>query len=349
MGGGLIGKDKIVSSNTVKIQFMGLILVVLCFGSFLIGRYPVTPDNVFHILLAKLFSWPQTWTDDMETIIIHVRLPRILAALLVGAALATSGAAYQGMFRNPMVSPDILGVSAGASFGAVLAIMLSLDFFWIEFFAFAFGLLAVAVTYLTSTKLSKNNDTMLVLVLAGIIVSMVFSSLVALVKYLADPFSKLPAITFWLMGGLSTISVAEVALIVGPMLIGLIPLVFMRWKLNVMSFGDEEAQALGVNVDRVRSIIVLCATLMTASAVAVSGVVGLVGLIVPHLTRLLVGPNYKVLLPASMIIGGGFLLIVDTVSRTLWSVEIPLGILTSIIGAPIFMYLLLASRRGWTS
>jgi len=349
VGGSLVSKDKILSSDKVKLQFLGLALVVLFFGSFLIGRYPVTPDNVFNILLAKLFSWPQTWTDDMETIIIQVRLPRILAALLVGAALATSGAAYQGMFRNPMVSPDILGVSAGASFGAVLAIMLSLDFFWIQLFAFAFGLLAVAVTYLASTKLSKNNDTMLVLVLAGIIVSMVFSSLVALVKYLADPFSKLPAITFWLMGGLSTISVEEVVMIVGPMLIGLIPLVLMRWKLNVMSFGDEEAQALGVNTGRLRSVIVLCATLMTASAVAVSGVIGLVGLIVPHLTRLVVGPNYKVLLPASMIIGGGFLLIVDNVSRTLWSVEIPLGILTSIIGAPIFMYLLLASRRGWTS
>ncbi|MBP2655687.1 MAG: putative transporter permease protein [Firmicutes bacterium] len=338
-----------VLTDRAKLQMIAALLVLVCFASFFVGRYPVEPDAVLGIMAAKLFWLPHAWSGDMETVVMTVRLPRILAALLVGAALSASGAAYQGMFRNPMVSPGILGVSAGASFGAALAILLSLDFIWIQFAAFGFGLAAVAVTYLASTKLSKSRDTMLVLILAGIIVGTVFTSFVSLIKFLADPLDKLPTITFWLMGGLSTVNLSDIGMIVIPIMAGLIVLILLRWKLNVMSFGDEEAQALGVNTGRLRCVVIFCATLITASAVSVSGIIGLVGLIVPHLTRLVVGPNYKVLLPASVMMGAIFLLVVDNFSRILWSVEIPLGILTSIIGAPIFMYLLLTSQRGWTS
>jgi len=328
---------------------MILVLAVLVFVSFLIGRYPLSPGMALRIFVGKALHLSQVWTDDMEAVLFRIRLPRIVAAMMVGAALSTSGAAYQGMFRNPLVSPDILGVSAGASFGAALAILLSWGIIGIQAAAFGFGLLAVMVTYLVSTRLSKNRDTVLVMILTGVIVGTLFSSFVALIKYMADPTSKLPAITYWLMGSLASVSSHDVRMALIPILLGLIPLVLLRWKLNVMSFGDEEAKTLGINTGVLRFVVIICATLMTASAVSISGVVGLVGLIVPHLARLLVGPNYKVLLPVSIVMGCMFLLGVDDLARAMYSVEIPLGIITSIIGVPIFLYLLLNNRGGWTS
>jgi iron complex transport system permease protein len=328
---------------------MIVVLAVLVFVSFLIGRYPLSPGMALRMFVGKALHLPQVWTDDMEAVLFRIRLPRIVAAMMVGAALSTSGAAYQGMFRNPLVSPDILGVSAGASFGAALAILLSWGIIGIQAAAFGFGLLAVMVTYLVSTRLSKNRDTVLVMILTGVIVGTLFSSFVSLIKYMADPTSKLPAITFWLMGSLASVSSHDVRMALIPILLGLIPLVLLRWKLNVMSFGDEEAKTLGINTGVLRFVVIICATLMTASAVSISGVVGLVGLIVPHLARLLVGPNYKVLLPVSILMGCMFLLGVDDLARAMYSVEIPLGIITSIIGAPIFLYLLLNNRGGWTS
>jgi len=332
-------------SAEAKLGAIIIAVVAISFVALMVGRYIIMPDEILNMFLTKLLNGPQTWSNDLETVVMNVRLPRIFAALLVGAALSGSGAAYQGLFRNPMVSSDILGVSAGASFGAVLGILLSMDFLYIQLMAFAFGLLAVTITYLTASRWSKNSDALLSLILGGIIVGMVFTSFISLTKYLADPLSKLPAITFWLMGGLSSIRSAEVEGILGPVLLGLLPMFLLRWKFNILTLGDEEARALGVNTARLRKIIIFCATLMTASAVAVAGIIGLVGLIVPHLARFAVGPDYRVLMPASVFMGGGFLLLVDTLSRTILSVEIPLGILTSIIGAPIFMYLLLTSRR----
>ena len=328
---------------------MIVVLAVLVFVSFLIGRYPLSPGMALRMFVGKALHLPQVWTDDMEAVLFRIRLPRIVAAMMVGAALSTSGAAYQGMFRNPLVSPDILGVSAGASFGAALAILLSWGIIGIQAAAFGFGLLAVMVTYLVSTRLSKNRDTVLVMILTGVIVGTLFASFVSLIKYVADPTNKLPAITYWLMGSLASVSSHDVRMALIPILLGLIPLVLLRWKLNVMSFGDEEAKTLGINTGVLRFVVIICATLMTASAVSISGVVGLVGLIVPHLARLLVGPNYKVLLPVSIVIGCMFLLGVDDLARAMYSVEIPLGIITSIIGAPVFLYLLLNNRGGWTS
>ena len=342
-------KMPLMTAENTKLSMIVIVLAILVFISFLIGRYPLAPDMVLYILAGKVLHLPQVWADDMEAVLFQIRLPRILAAMLVGAALSASGAAYQGMFRNPLVSPDILGVSAGASFGAALAILLSWDIIGIQFAAFAFGLLAVAVTYLMSTKLSKNRDTILVMILGGVIVGTLFASFVALIKYMADPYNKLPAITYWLMGSLSSIEMNDVRLAAIPILLGLVPVLLVRWKLNVMSFGDEEAKTLGVNTGRLRLVIILCATLMTASAVSISGVIGLVGLIVPHLARLIVGPNYRVLLPTAVVLGSLFLLGVDDLARVIHSTEIPLGIITSIIGAPIFLYLLLNTRGTWTN
>lgn len=281
----------------------------------------------------------------METVVFRIRLPRILAAMLVGAALSASGAAYQGMFKNPMVSPGILGVSAGASLGAALAILLSCGIVGIQFGAFAGGMLAVAITYFVSAWLGKRGDTTLVLILTGIIVGMLFTSFLSLIKYAADPYTKLPAITYWLMGSLASVNGRDVSAALWPVGLGLFLLLLLRWNLNVMSFGDEEAKALGVNTARLRLLVIVCATLMTASAVAISGVIGLVGLVVPHLARLLVGPDYERLLPAATLLGSLFLLVVDNLARTLYAVEIPLGILTSFIGAPFFLYLLINTRK----
>lgn len=337
------------SAEFIRFSMITLGLVIVFFFSFMVGRYPVSPDMVFTIFISKLFHLPQVWTDDMEIVVFKIRLPRIIGAMLVGAALATSGAVYQGMFRNPMVSPGILGVSAGASFGAALGILLSFNVVGIQFLAFTFGLLAVMTTYLIGTWLAQRGDSLLVMVLAGVIIGTLFTSFVSLIKYVADPNNTLPAITYWLMGSLAAVNAKDIYIAMIPILGSLAVLLSLRWNLNVMAFGEEEAKALGVNTGRLRFIVIICATLMTAAAVSFSGIIGLVGLIVPHLARSLVGPNYNILLPVSVVMGSGFLLLVDDLARTMFAVEIPLGILTSMIGAPFFMYLLIHTKRGWSN
>lgn len=315
--------------------------------SFTLGRYGIPLPEIIKVFFSKLFGLQATWPAAIETIIFNVRIPRILAAMLVGGALSISGASYQGLFKNPMVSPDILGASAGAGFGAAVGILLSFGIVGIQISSFLFGLGAVALTFLMSTIIGRGNNAVLVLVLTGMVVSTLFTSFISMTKYLADPYSKLPAITFWLMGGLSTVSMSDVNMIFIPIIIGAVPLMLLRWKLNVLSFGDEEAKALGVNTTIIRVVIIICSTLLTASSVSVCGMIGWIGLIIPHLARMLVGPNYKVLLPASLFIGSTYLLLVDDVARSAFQLEIPLGILTSLIGAPFFIYLLVKGKRGW--
>ncbi len=324
---------------------LGTLPVLAFILSFAWGRYPVSPGELLTVLAAKLLPLPHTWPATLETVVFQVRLPRIIAAMLVGASLSTAGAAYQGMFKNPLVSPDILGASAGAGFGAAVAIYFSLGIVGIQVSSFLFGLLAVLLACSLSTRI--RHDPVLVLVLAGILIGTLFTSGTSLIKYLADPYEKLPAITFWLMGSLAAISSKDVLGVVVPVVAGLIPLHLLRWRLNVLSLGEEEARALGLDTGRLRIVVILCATLMTAASVSVSGMIGWVGLIVPHLARVVVGPNYRELLPASILIGSAYLLLVDDLARGLASAEIPLGILTSIIGAPFFLYLLLHARRGW--
>ena len=321
-------------------------LVVLTF-SITLGRYPVAPLDVVWAALARLNLSSRPLPETVEIVVFDLRLPRILAAMVVGGALSAAGAAYQGMFRNPLVSPDILGAAAGSGFGAALGIMLGLDILAIQLLAFAFGLAAVAVSYAVATRL-KASDPTLVLVLAGILVGTVFTSLITLLKYLADPYDRLPAITFWLMGSLSSIGPADLPLLLAPAVVGVVVLFLLRGQLTTLSFGNDEALTLGVDTGRVRVVVIVAATLMTASTVAVCGMIGWVGLVIPHLARALVGPTFRLLLPVSVLLGSTYLLLVDDLARSLGPLELPLGVMTAIIGAPCFLYLLSRTGRGWS-
>lgn len=320
------------------------VIVTLC--ALPLGRYPVSLEQLWLALAGFVSGTDYGLPDPIANVLFNIRLPRIAATLLVGAALAVSGSAYQGIFRNPLVSPDILGASAGAGFGAALAILMSWSVFSVQLSAFLFGVLAVAITYGLSARM-RQGDRTLVLILTGVLVGTLFSSSISFIKYVADPYDKLPAITFWLMGSLASVSAKDVYLVLVPIVLGFVPLYLVRWRLNVISFGDEEAQALGINTKRLRLVTIFCSTLLTASVVAISGMIGWVGLVIPHLARALVGPNYRALLPATVFIGSAYMLLVDTLARVLLPVEIPLGILTSFIGAPFFIFLLARSRKGW--
>jgi iron complex transport system permease protein len=308
----------------------------------LIGAYPVAPGD---LLTAFGLRPDASVSRATATVIWQIRLPRIAGAMLVGAALSASGGAYQGLFRNPLVSPDILGVSSGAALGAVLGIYLSLPVLGIEAMSFAGGLLAVAAVYAVAASI-HGRDPILVLVLTGVVVGALLASGVALLKYLADPENQLPAITFWLLGSLAAFNLADLRVLAPAAILALVPLALLRWRLDVMTLGEEEARALGVDARRVRVAIVIGATLMTSAAVAVSGVIGWVGLLVPHLARLIVGPAFARLLPMALILGAGFLLIVDTAARTIGAVELPLGVLTAAVGTPVFLWLLARGRRS---
>lgn len=322
-------------------------LACAVFASFLIGRYPAPPQVALAIMASKFVHIDPFWGTQLEAVILKIRLPRIAAAIEIGAALAASGAAYQGMFRNPLVSPDILGVSAGAGFGAALGILLGWPGALIQVAAFGFGLLAVAAAYLFASWRDQGEDNMLAIVLAGVITGSIFTSLISLLKFTADPANVLPAITFWLMGSLASISTRDITFAAAPIGAGMLMLFMLRWKLNVLSLGEEEAKTLGVSVGRTRLVIIASATLVTAAGVAIGGVIGLVGLVVPYLARLLVGPNHAFVMPASMLLGALYLLIADDLARTLLSAEMPLGIITSLTGAPFFLYLLLNAKKAW--
>jgi len=313
--------------------------------SLFIGRFEVEPGNVLKILFSPIIPMEHTWSSAEETIIFQVRLPRIIAALLVGASLSMAGAAYQGLFKNPLVSPDILGVSSGAGFGAACAILLSLSTWFIQISAFLGGITAVITTYLLS-RLYKSGQ-ILVLVLSGVIVSSFFGALLSITKYVADPYEKLPTIVFWLMGSLSSARYIDIMSIAPAIFLGGIVLLLIRWRINLLALGPDEARTLGIDITQITRIIVLCATLLTAAAVCISGIIGWVGLVVPHLARMITGPDYSRLLPMTIVMGASYLLIMDDISRTLISTEIPLGILTALLGAPFFAFLLWRRKTGW--
>jgi iron complex transport system permease protein len=319
-----------------------VLLVALLVGSFTIGQYPVALGDLFKLGFGLSHEVP----TQVATVMFEVRLPRIIGAVLVGAALAAAGASYQGMFRNPLVSPDILGVSAGAGLGAVLGIFLSLPVAGIQLLAFAGGLLTVALVYLIAASV-RGHEPVLVLVLAGVVLGTLAGALISLLKILADPYDQLPAITFWLLGSLAALNLADLQATLPAVLLGLASLYLLRWRMNLMSLDDEEARALGVDTGKLRVTFICAATLMTAAVVAVSGTVGWVGLIMPHIARLLVGPNFARLLPASMLLGASYLLLVDNLARSLTITEVPLGILTALLGAPFFLWLLARGRAGW--
>ena len=325
-----------------------VLLAVALIGSLALGRYSIGLTDLAATLLPSIF--PASAGSDaatFATVVYQVRLPRVLAAVIIGAALAGAGTAYQGVFRNPMVSPDILGASAGAGFGAALAILLSLPGAGVQLFAFAFGIGAVAISWLVSMRFGRGNGVAVVLILSGMVVSTLFTSFLSMTKFVADPDSKLPAITFWLMGSLASVSPRDTLLVGIPVLVCGIPLLLLRWRLNVLSLGEEEARALGVDTRRLRLLVIVLATVMTASSIAVCGMVGWVGLKIPHLSRMLVGPEHGRLLPVALVLGGLYLLLIDDLARNLTSVEIPLGILTSLVGAPFFLWLMAKGRKTW--
>jgi iron complex transport system permease protein len=325
-------------------------LAVLVFGlvvALTVGRYPVGLGELADVLWSRVIGHPSAAPPAVENVVLLVRGPRVVAAVLVGSALAVAGTAFQGLFRNPLVSPDILGASSGAALGAVIGIYFSLDIIGIEALAFAGGLVAVAAVYLIGTLL-HSRDPILVLVLTGVVIGSLLGAGVGLVKYMADPYNQLPAMTFWLLGSLAATSVADLLPLLGPVALGTAVLVALRWRMNVMSLPEEEARALGVATGPLRIAIVAAATLVTSASVATSGIIGWVGLVVPHLARALVGPDFPRLLPTAALLGGGYVLLIDTLARTMAPVEIPLGILTAIIGTPFFIWLLAGMQRNWS-
>ncbi|HEX3076210.1 MAG TPA: iron ABC transporter permease [Lachnospiraceae bacterium] len=328
--------------NRFIILVLFLFLVALFLISIAIGKYPIKPKEVVGILGSRFLPIEPYWTNQMETIFYHVRLPRILLAIMVGCCLSTAGASYQGIFQNPMAAPDVLGASAGAAFGAAQAIMHHAGNRMITLSAFAFSIVTVILVYLVGRR--SRGSKVLALVLAGIMVSSLFSAGTSYLKLVADPNDTLPAITYWLMGSLSGTKIEDVAFASIPMALGLIPLFLLRWQLNMLTLGDEEARTMGVNTGLIRFLTITCATLITAASVSVSGMIGWVGLVIPHMGRRLVGNNYRHLIPVTMLLGANFLLLVDNVSRNLWTSEIPIGILTAFIGAPFFLYLI--AREG---
>ena len=320
------------------LMVLAAVLLALFLVSFVLGRYDVPLWQVVRILLSKVLPLEATWTANMAVAVLNVRLPRILLACLVGCALSTAGTAYQSVFRNPMAAPDILGASSGACFGAALTILLGLGRGGVTALAFAASLVTVALVYVIARRIRGNQ--VVNLLLSGIMISSLFSAGTSYIKLVADPTNQLPAITYWLMGSLSGTRMQDVAFALLPMAAGLIPLLLLRWRINLLTLDEEEARSMGVNATALRLVVILCATVLTAASVSVSGMIGWVGLVIPHLSRKLVGNDCRRLLPAAMLLGAIFLLLVDNVSRNLLAVEIPIGILTAFIGAPFFIYLM---------
>lgn len=323
------------------------VLIAALVLAFTVGRYPAGLGDVFALIAGKLTGRPPGVPAAAIDVLLHVRGPRVLAAVLVGAALAVAGTAFQGLFRNPLVSPDLLGASSGAALGAVLGIYFSLGVFAIEACAFAGGLTAVGAVYLIGSTM-RARDPILVLVLTGVVIGALLGSGVGLVKYIADPYNQLPAMTFWLLGSLAATTAADLMPLFGPVALGVLVLLALRWRMNVMSLPDEEARALGLPTGPLRVVIIAAATLVTSASVATAGIIGWVGLVVPHIARTLVGPDFGRLLPAAALLGGGFLLAIDTLARTATATEIPLGILTALVGTPFFIWLLAGMSKTWS-
>lgn len=330
------------------ILILGVCLVILIVSSVCVGRYSIEFNEIPNIIRQWITGDLDGESRKAVTVLFVIRIPRIFLALLTGAGLAASGAAYQGLFQNPMVSPDILGVSSGASVGAALALLLGFSSGMVHVTAFAFGIMAVVMVVMISHIATERSGQILIMVLSGTVISSVFSAFTSLIKYVADTDEKLPAITFWLMGSFAKSgSYLNVKIMLIVTIIGLTPLLALRWKINALSFGEDEASSLGVNVRSVRNIIIFSSTLLTASSVCICGMVGWVGLIMPHISRLLVGSNYGKMLPVTILSGAIFMLLVDNVSRVIIPGELPVGILTSLIGAPLFIYLLFSGRKEW--
>lgn len=331
---------------------LGVVAFLVALVSLAIGRYSIDLPGLAKTLsgfgesISALVSGGKL--SNEQIVVFRMRMPRILGAFLIGGALGVAGAAFQGMFRNPMVSPDLLGASAGAGFGAACAMLLTSSSVVITGSAFVGGLVAVFLTYVVSMAVGRGVPNVMTLVLTGVVVSALFQACISITKYVADPYSQLPGITFFLMGGLSGVTWADVLTLAVPIAIGVSILIALRWRINILSLDDDESRALGMDTTRVRALAIVCATLITAVSVAVGGMIGWVGLVIPHLMRMLFGPDYRRLLPASFLGGALYLVLMDDIARGAFAMEIPIGILTALIGAPVFILLLLHYRGGWS-
>lgn len=332
-------------SNRKIILFLFVVSLIVISISACLGKYPIDAKDFFLSIWAKIFPIEHAWPSQVDTILFKVRFPRIIMAVLIGAGLSAAGATYQSLFQNPMISQDVLGASQGAAFGAAIGIFFQRSYNEIVLFAFLMGLFAVGLVIILSHLLKTPN--ILSLVLIGMMISSLFSSAISYLKLVGDPLNTLPSITYWLMGSLSSIKPKDVLFCVPFIIIGLLPLYFLRYQLNVLSLGDEEAKSIGQNVILMRLIFIFASTLITAAAVSVSGLIGWVGLIIPHFARMLVGSDHRYMIPCSMVVGGTFLVIVDDFARLLTTTEIPIGILTAFIGAPIFLVLIYRANRSY--
>jgi iron complex transport system permease protein len=316
-------------------------VVMLAALALTLGRYPLALADI----AATLAAPSAAPASPVALVVWNVRLPRIVGALLVGAALAAAGAAFQQMFRNPLVAPDTLGVSSGAALGAIGGIFLGAGVVAIQALAFAGGLGAVGLVWLVGSRM-RALDPLVTLILTGIVVAGLIGAAISLLKYLADPYNTLPTITFWLLGSLAGFARADMASAALPVGVALLALWLMRWRVNLLTLDDDEAHALGVPVRALRGLVIASATLATATAVAFAGIIGWIGLVVPHIARLLAGPEFTRLLPVSVLFGAAFMLAVDTLGRTIATIEIPPGVLTALVGSPVFVYLLARMRRS---
>ena len=329
----------------VKIIYLYLLLLVLAGVSLCLGRYSIDIKDIFSAVFAK--GYAKENLSVVHNIIYKVRLPRIMASVLLGSALSAAGASYQGIFKNPMVSPSLLGVSSGSGVGAGVAILLGLGAGAIQGMAFVFGLSAVAIVYVVSRLVSKGMDRTLTLILTGVVISSAFTSILSLLKYIGDPYNDLPAITFWLLGSVADVKMDDLIYVAVPVVAGIIGLVLLRWKINIMTLDEEEAASLGIETSKLNGVIILLSTVITASVVSISGMISWVGLVVPHIGRMIVGNDYRRLMPAAIALGGIFMLVLDSISRVVFPSEIPLGILTSLVGTPFFLYLMIKGKRSW--
>lgn len=323
-----------------------LAVVVVAVVALGVGRLWIPPSRVLGILAENLVGLDQDWTATEARVVERLRAPRVGLSLLLGGALGCAGAVLQGVLRNPLVAPQMVGLSSGASFGGALAIVAGLGSVLLVTGAFVFGLAAIVLVLAMSRV--DGRSPVLMLVLSGVVVGAFFSALVSALTYVADPQERLPAVVFWLLGSLATASWDKVLTAAVPVTLGTAVVMSLRWRINVLALGDDDAEALGVPVQSLRWVLLVAVAVVVAGAVSVSGVIGWVGLVVAHLARMWVGPDHRVLLPVSFLVGAGYLTAIDTLARTLTAGEIPIGILTAVVGAPAFFVLLRRTRgRGW--
>ncbi len=330
--------------NPLVVAVLVAIPVLAIVISLTIGAYAISPVEVVAILWTRLTGQDYAGDAVAASMVWQVRLPRILAASLVGGGLSVAGAVFQGVFRNPLASPYTLGISNGAGFGAALGIILGAGMVFTQLSAISFGLVTVALTFLVASRSKRSSVT---LVLAGMLISSLFASLVSLLKFVADPTEKLPQIVYWLMGSFSAVSYDKLLMILPLYVVALLVLLAFRWRLNVLAIGDTEARSFGVDVQRDRRVVIVAASVIAALAVSVSGIIGWVGIVVPHLARMITGPDFRRLLPASFALGVAYLLVIDDVCRALTSMEIPIGVVTGIIGVPVFLYFIYRRKVNW--